>query len=228
MGDPAFLRYKIRDWDMHFEQDRSRQWKNIKWVPVPNKQGSGYRKMMAEKNGLEIFGCWIALVEVASTCNPRGDLSKYDLADLSRLTLCDIKKLEISIRYLSQVLDWIQIIETVDINVKKLQENVIENASGSSILSSSILSSSSLKSTEKQDRKTFIPPTREDVQKYFEENGYQQQSADRFFDSYSVADWHDSRGNKLKNWKQKAQMVWFKPEIKKEQSTKSINDLYGN
>jgi hypothetical protein len=35
---------KIRDWEVHFERDRTKQWKALSWVPVPNKQGSGYRK----------------------------------------------------------------------------------------------------------------------------------------------------------------------------------------
>ncbi len=165
------MRYKIkiRDWDLHFEQDRSKQWKTLKWVPVPNKQGAGYRKIMAEKMGIELFGCWIALVEVASTCNPRGDLSKYDLADLSRLTLCDIKKLEISIVYLSQVLDWIEVIENLDNNVRIMQENVIDTASGSSILCSSIQSSSipSLKSEVSQKKDKFIPPSKAEVDAVF-------------------------------------------------------------
>jgi hypothetical protein len=30
--------------------------------------------------------------------------------------------------------------------------------------------------------------------------------------SYSVADWHDSKNNKILNWKQKAINVWFKDE----------------
>ncbi len=54
----------------------------------------------------------------------------------------------------------------------------------------------------------------EDVKLYFFENGYSDLSAQRFFDYYSVANWKDSKGNKVKNWKQKAQAVWFKPDNK--------------
>ncbi|MBP9688268.1 MAG: hypothetical protein KBE91_01560 [Bacteroidia bacterium] len=52
----------------------------------------------------------------------------------------------------------------------------------------------------------------EDVKLYFFENGYSEISAQKFFDYYSIANWKDSKGNKVKNWKQKAQAVWFKPE----------------
>lgn len=54
----------------------------------------------------------------------------------------------------------------------------------------------------------------EDVKLYFFENGYSDLAAIRFFDYYSVANWNDSKGNKVKNWKQKAQAVWFKPDNK--------------
>ena len=53
-----------------------------------------------------------------------------------------------------------------------------------------------------------------DIKLYFFENGYSEISAQKFFDYYSVASWKDSKGNKVKNWKQKAQAVWFKDENK--------------
>ena len=54
----------------------------------------------------------------------------------------------------------------------------------------------------------------EDIKSYFIENGYSEMSAQKFFDYYSIANWKDSKGNQVKNWKQKAQAVWFKPENK--------------
>lgn len=54
----------------------------------------------------------------------------------------------------------------------------------------------------------------EDVKNYFLENGYSEIAAQKFYDYYSVADWKDAKGNKVKNWKQKAQAVWFKDENK--------------
>ena len=50
--------------------------------------------------------------------------------------------------------------------------------------------------------KEFIPPTLEEVKAYcFErKNNIDPQ---KFFDIFSVADWHDTKGNKIKNWKQK-------------------------
>lgn len=132
------MRIKIRDWDKHFEADRSRQWKSLKWVPIPNKQGLGYKKIMSQKNGPEIFGCWCALVQQASLCDPRGDLSKYSIDDLSINTIIPINILTKAIEFIIQNLDWIEVIENLDINVNAVDKNVIEPAVGSSILFNSI------------------------------------------------------------------------------------------
>ena len=217
------MKIRIRDWSAHFEQDRSRQWKHIKWVPIPNKQGAGYRKIMSEKNGLELFACWIALVQVASLCDPRGDLSKYTLEDLSRLTLCDIKKLDIAISYLSQELDWIEVIENLDKNVKDVDISVSQSASGSSILFNSIQSN-----TNKKTPINIIPPKIDEVKEYFIKNGYPETMALRFFNGYDAAGWRDSKGNPVRSWKQKAHHVWFKEENKNKQPPEpTIDTFYG-
>lgn len=60
----------------------------------------------------------------------------------------------------------------------------------------------------------FIPPTLKEFVDFFVENGYKEETAKKAWRGYEVADWHDSRGNKIKNWKQKALHVWFKNEHK--------------
>jgi len=66
----------------------------------------------------------------------------------------------------------------------------------------------------KRKKKVFVPPLIEEVKDYFKENGYEELLAIKFFNSYNVADWVDSKGNKIRNWKQKAIQVWFKDEYK--------------
>ena len=62
--------------------------------------------------------------------------------------------------------------------------------------------------------KKFTPPTIEEFTKYFTENDYSSDLAKTAFNGYDVADWHDSTGKQIRNWKQKCQHVWFKPENK--------------
>jgi hypothetical protein len=60
----------------------------------------------------------------------------------------------------------------------------------------------------------FIPPSPSDVQKFFAEKGYTEASAIKAWQYYDVAEWKDSKGNQVKNWKQKMMGVWFKDENK--------------
>ncbi len=55
-------------------------------------------------------------------------------------------------------------------------------------------------------------PSIEEVKQYFFENKYTSDAANKFFNYYSAENWHDSKGNAVKSWKQKAQSVWFKEE----------------
>lgn len=74
-------------------------------------------------------------------------------------------------------------------------------------------------------RKQFISPTNDEVRQYFKENSYPIELADKAFNTYADNGWKDTKGNAVKNWKQKMQNVWFKEENKivdpiKEQSWK--------
>jgi len=75
--------YRIRDWDEHFENNRSREIANTRWVPVPNKLDShGYIELtMTEEDedpvaGAARFGAWMTMVQVASRCERRGTLTR--------------------------------------------------------------------------------------------------------------------------------------------------------
>ena len=77
----------------------------------------------------------------------------------------------------------------------------------------------------KKKSKSFSSPSLDDFKKYFEDNGYSLEVANRAFKGYAVADWHDSEGKKINNWKQKCQHVWFKPENKLDGNPKSKNEI---
>jgi len=196
------MHIKIRDWEKYFERDRSKQWKHLGWLPIPNKQGPGYRKLINENNGLELFGCWIALLEVASLYgNPRGNLTKYTLSDLSRLTLISEKKLEIAIIYFSQSLDWIENIDNLDINANNLDVSSPVSLFDSSILSNSLILNSSRARTiiaDKIKSGSNIPPTIEDVKNYCldRKNNI---NPNKFFDFYESKGWVAGH-TKMKNW----------------------------
>ena len=55
---------------------------------------------------------------------------------------------------------------------------------------------------EPPTKKEWIPPTKEQFKKYILDNKLNI-NGDDLYKYYSVGDWHDSKGNKVKNWKQK-------------------------
>ena len=67
--------YKIRNWESIYENNRTREMKLMQWLPLPIKlSGSGYSYMMTQKDGPAIFGCFVAMLELAGRCEPRGTL----------------------------------------------------------------------------------------------------------------------------------------------------------
>jgi len=107
--------------------------------------------------------------------------------------------------------------EANEANASKTKQNEANEA-----VSVSVSDSVSV-SVSKINTKVFIAPTPEDVIKYFKENGYDENLASRAFKYYDTANWKDSKGKQVKNWKQKMQGVWFKEENKTKQT--SINEL---
>lgn len=58
---------RIKEWDAHFENSKSRTIKKVTWCPIPNKQdGLSYSRLMAHQNGASIYGVWIAIILICS------------------------------------------------------------------------------------------------------------------------------------------------------------------
>lgn len=67
--------------------------------------------------------------------------------------------------------------------------------------------------TSKPRIKKFIPPTLEEVVEWCKTSGHNL-DGDKIFHYYNDADWMDSRGKQVKNWKQKIRGVWCRDENK--------------
>jgi hypothetical protein len=123
---------RIKDWDKHFENNRTRELKKLSWVPFPNKQdGDGYTELMEYKNGVTYFGCWCAICEVASKCDPRGTLMRdgkrpHDYGSLSRMTRISKEILEEAIKILINI-GWL---EVYDNPAGKCDADILSSADG--------------------------------------------------------------------------------------------------
>ena len=79
---------------------------------------------------------------------------------------------------------------------------------------------------ETKAKKTFLPPTLLEVENYFEEKGFKKDVAKRAWMGYDAANWHDSKGKQVLNWKQKMIQVWFSDENKISSNAKFSNEPY--
>jgi hypothetical protein len=68
--------------------------------------------------------------------------------------------------------------------------------------------------SNKQQAERAPAPTEKEVIDFFASHGFPESLARRAYSGYAEADWHDSRGKKILNWKQKMIQVWFKDENK--------------
>jgi hypothetical protein len=71
-------------------------------------------------------------------------------------------------------------------------------------------SNNSEKENSKRKRKTFIPPTVEEVVDFVVSKGFDQQLGRNAWEYYAVADWKDAKGDQVLNWKQKLIAGWLK------------------
>lgn len=102
-------------------------------------------------------------------------------------------------------------------NICKTYEKHMGSGSGSSSgsgygvsgSSSTDTTSTSASTSKKRKQKPFAPPSKEEFQRYCTENGFGH-IAKRAYLGYSEANWHDSEGKPVKNWKSKLQHVWFR------------------
>ena len=69
----------------------------------------------------------------------------------------------------------------------------------------------------------FIPPSLEEIKQYIEEKNINV-DANQFFNFFDVANWIDSKGNKVKNWKQKL-LTWA--NYNKPKTETNSNNAYG-
>jgi hypothetical protein len=86
--------YRIKDWKDRYECNRTREMIHMKWVPVPVKHdGLGYNTLVNRANGAAYLGAWLAILQVAAKCDPRGTLLRdsrtplraADIAMMTRL-----------------------------------------------------------------------------------------------------------------------------------------------
>lgn len=119
--------YRIKKWNDLYENNRTRDMKFMAWVPLPNRHdGDGYTTLIDRPNGAALFGAWVAIVQVASRCEPRGTLLRdgaepHDSTSLSRMTRIPAKVIQEMLTVCTNECKWLEISEAQE-GAEKPQE----------------------------------------------------------------------------------------------------------
>jgi len=106
---------------------------------------------------------------------------------------------------------WNHVVYDIPAEVEKIQQSEnptsenTEFGESAPILKTNVL----LKTNLIQKTNSIQKPTLSEVEDYFLEKGSTVEAAKQAFEYYDVADWQDSKGKPVKNWKQKMLAVWI-------------------
>jgi hypothetical protein len=129
--------YRVKNWDAHYENNRSRGIQKTEWLPIPNRlDNEGYVELVMGANGPALFGVWIALLEAASRCKPRGLLIRENRAahtteSLSRITRMDAGLIADAItRLTSPEIGWLEVADVTQALSEIRQAGAIARQAG--------------------------------------------------------------------------------------------------
>ena len=112
-------RFVVKDWDNHYENNRSRVLKTMRWVMVSNDTGScGYSQLLSEPSGPTYFAVWIVVLQIASKCDPRGELVRrngqpHDCMSISLISRISANDVASAIKHLKNI-GWMAIKRPAD------------------------------------------------------------------------------------------------------------------
>lgn len=105
--------YKVRNWEKHFENHKTRLLKTMTWIPVSTDLGSqGYAELVGgHPDGAAHFGFWIAILEMAARGTPRGHLSAgirhHDAASMALMSRMPVTMIETALERLVSI-GWLE------------------------------------------------------------------------------------------------------------------------
>ncbi len=212
--------YRIKDWDIHYENNRTKEMKEMRWVPIPNSHdGDGYCQMVDGPRGGAVLGAWLACVQTASTCRPRGTLLRKgfqahtpaSLAAKTRLPKADFE--EMLKRAVLPSVQWIEVIEISELTgevdgVPQAPAEIPHPPAVSSIPFHSIPFSSEEGGEGGRVSATHIPPEVEWVIQHGVTIMLPEDQCRQFHDHYTANGWKVGKVA-MRNWKS-AMQNWLR------------------
>lgn len=89
---------RVRNWNKHYENAKSRTIREISWFSMPNKMDNeGYVSLVSHPDGAAHLGAWTAILQIASRNTPRGSLLRRDGTPHTPESLALISRLPASV-----------------------------------------------------------------------------------------------------------------------------------
>jgi hypothetical protein len=183
----------IKDWAEHFEKADNRRLKVFSWVAVPTKMdGKKFRRLSKIKNGMEVFGAFILLLELAGKMPEKGVLRDSDgdlqYSDMELMTGFPAKQFENAILILlSEEIGWLS--DDTRATLGQHSGDTQPTVQYSTVQDKTI---------ERPSNK-FSIPSFEQVNDFIKEKKYSV-NPDVFWHHYEGNGWMVGK-NKMKNWK---------------------------
>jgi hypothetical protein len=115
-------------------------------------------------------------------------------------------------------------INTFNLKVETEVQTVVNTVVETEVQTVDIYKLNKTKPIRKNVKKEFTPPTLDEVRKYVLDKKLKV-NAERFFNYFAESNWVDSKGNKVKNWKQKI-LTWDSFSKKEEKSSGTSNSYH--
>jgi len=126
---------------------------------------------------------------------------------------------------------------TFNLKVQTEVNTVVQTVVNTEVQTVDIYKQNINKTNKESNTKKFMPPTLEEIKSYIAEKNLSV-NAEKFFNYFSEGNWVDSKGNKVKNWKQKL-LTWngyssnkgeneLKNVVKDDNQFGDLNKFYAN
>lgn len=176
--------------------------------------------------GAQGYGIFWRIIEMLhSDCEHKLPLKQYIILAIAKQMLTDAKQIQAIIDYCITPCE-LFISDTqyfwsnrVNSNFeKRAQISEVRSIAGKAgaIAKQKLANTSKGKERKRKESKVkeLIAPSLLEVETYFEENGYKKEIGKKAWMGYDVANWINSQGKPVLNWKQTMINVWFKEEHK--------------
>jgi hypothetical protein len=210
---------RITNWELRFENNRTRELKTMSWVPVECEVDSfGYTELADHRNGAAHYGVWIAMVKIAAGSPERGALirvgEKGKVFPHTPATMARIARLPV--KFFREAIPRLITIGWLTQDPETIQPNLFpqEGAGGSQEAAQKGTEQKGMEGKGKGARTpkpgSNIPPTPDEVTAYAAEIGFKL-DGHQFCDYYAAQGWKLKSGRLMVNW-QAAVRTWKRRE----------------